>query len=458
MCSIVLALLTGGALHLKPSFVVFIGLALVLFILIYHRLDTGLILTLFWAPFFLFPVSLHSFAIPMVEVMILLTAAAGFSKLMVHLGTQLQMSNSRYPLLSKESFKSITMMDLAVFSLAALALLSLFWTRNPDPARTELRTLIAEPLLFYLLLRIARPNTRTLVMLAATLILAGVIVSVYGLYLYFIGDSAIIAEDGARRLHSIYGSPNNVGLLLGRTIPFALAFVFVSVERRWRWLAAGSLLVMSPALILTQSVGAIALGVPAGIGLVCIGRFRRKALMPLIILAVIGVVGFAILTQVSARFANVLDFSSGTNFVRLRVWESTIAMLHEYPLTGIGMDQFLYHYGGEFLLPDVIWNAELSHPHNFILDFWTRLSVLGLAAFALIQLVFWRGARSVMRVFRERDPSLFAITLGLIGSMAALLAHGMIDNSVFVIDLAFIFMFQLAAMMRLREMSGATAS
>ena len=168
--------------------------------------------------------------------------------------------------------------------------------------------------------------------------------------------------------------------------------------------------------------------------------------------------GFAILTQVSARFANILDFSSGTNFVRLRVWESTIAMLHEYPLTGIGMDQFLYHYGGEFLLPDVIWNAELSHPHNFILDFWTRLSVLGLAAFALIQLVFWRGARSVMRVFRERDPSLFAIALGLIGSMAALLAHGMIDNSVFVIDLAFIFMFQLAAMMRLREMSGATAS
>ena len=43
----------------------------------------------------------------------------------------------------------------------------------------------------------------------------------------------------------------------------------------------------------------------------------------------------------------------------------------------------------------------------------------------------------------------FAMTLGLAGSMAGLLAHGLVDNSVFVIDLAFIFMFQLAAMMRL---------
>ena len=40
--------------------------------------------------------------------------------------------------------------------------------------------------------------------------------------------------------------------------------------------------------------------------------------------------------------------------------------------------------------------------------------------------------------------------------MAALLGHGLIDNSVFVIDLAFIFMFQLAAaLMRLQRIGGA---
>ena len=47
----------------------------------------------------------------------------------------------------------------------------------------------------------------------------------------------------------------------------------------------------------------------------------------------------------------------------------------------------------------------------------------------------------------------YTIALGLGGSMAALLAHGLVDNSVFVIDLAFIFMFQLAAMMRLRQLA-----
>ena len=39
------------------------------------------------------------------------------------------------------------------------------------------------------------------------------------------------------------------------------------------------------------------------------------------------------------------------------------------------------------------------------------------------------------------------------GSMAGLLAHGLIDNSYFVVDLAFIFMFQLAAMLSLSELA-----
>ncbi|MYD11389.1 MAG: hypothetical protein F4X02_15265 [Chloroflexi bacterium] len=75
----------------------------------------------------------------------------------------------------------------------------------------------------------------------------------------------------------------------------------------------------------------------------------------------------------------------------------------------------------------------------------------------MIQLLFWRRALAICRHFRSRDALLFAMTLGLMGSMAALLAHGLIDNSVFVIDLAFIFMFQLAALMRLVEISEAGA-
>ena len=443
--NILLALLTGGALYLSPSLMISLFIAFVLFVLIYHRLESGLILTLFWAPFFLFPVELHTFAFPMVEVVILITAAAGFVRLMVALGKELQMSNSVYPRFGRESLAAFHTMDLAVAAIALLAVVSLLWTHNLETALTELRTLIIEPVLFYVLLRATRPNRATTLRLFASLVVAGVLVALYGFYLYF------VAEAGATRLDSVYGSANNVGLLFGRTIPIAFAFLVSGIDRRFRRLAAASLVIVLPALLLTKSVGAILLGVPAGLIVVSIVRFQRKAIAPILGAGVVGSVGFAIMTRLSPRFASVLDFTSGTDFVRLRLWESTVGIIRDHPLTGIGLDQFLYLFGGQYLKPDAIWDRDLSHPHNFLFDFWTRLSVLGLAAFLMIQLIFWRNATDLVRRFRRADPLLLAMTTGLMGSMAGLLAHGLIDNSIFVIDLAFIFMFQLAALMRLVE-------
>ncbi len=447
--NIVLALLTGGALHLSPNFVLSAILALVLFVLVYQRLESGLILTLLWAPFFLFPVQLHTYAIPMVELMLLITTAAGIWRLMVNLGAQMQMRNAQYSWEIRRRLGAISTMDWAVIGMALLALLSLLWTTHQAPARTEIRTLIVEPLLFYVLLRSTAIDRLTLVRCFAALILAGTLVAAIGLVLYFVVGSTVVAEEGVARLQSVYGSPNNVGLLLGRTIPLALGILAAGMRGWARWLALGSLVLMAPALLLTQSVGAIALGVPAGIAAVLIGRLGRRALLPLAVLGVAGALAFAVLAQFSPRFAGALDFSSGTNFVRLRIWESSIAMLQAHPLRGIGMDQFLYYYGGEYLRPDVIWNPDLSHPHNFALDVWTRLGVFGVALFGVIQLVFWRGARQLLRRFRRGDRQNLAMALGLAGSMAGLLAHGLMDNSIFVIDLAFIFMFQLAASMRL---------
>ncbi len=444
--NIVLALLTGGALYVAESVLITLVLALLLFIQIYHRISNGLILCLFWAPFFLLPVELYTFAIPMVEAILLISTAAAFVKAMVLIGRRHQMSNSASRLSFPSLLRRIEMMDLAVFGIAVLAVISLFWTQHLGTALTELRTLVIEPAIFYLLLRFSRPNRKTLFRLYCTVLIAGVIVCLIGLYDVFLAQ-------GHLPLKSVYGSPNNVGLLLGRAVPLALALVLVDVHSRLRWIGAACLAVMLPALILTQSIGAILLGVPAAMAAVILGRFGRRAVAPLLVLAAIGLVAVVILLQASATFASALDFTSGTSFVRLRLWESTVSMLQDRPITGIGLDQFLYYFGGQYIRPDAIWDADLSHPHNFVLDFWTRLSVFGLALFALIQLMFWRRARMVLERCRQREPLLLSMTLGLIGSMAALLAHGAVDNSVFVIDLAFIFMFQLAAVLRLRQLA-----
>lgn len=452
---ILLALATGGLLYLSPWILLSIIASLALFALIYQRLETGLLLTLFWAPFFLFPVELYQFAIPMVEVLILLTASAALLRSGVWLGEQYQMANSDFPLSAKTLFSRVKTLDLAVLGIALVATLSLSWTRHLDVALTEWRTLIVEPTLFYVILRAARPSRRTLLHCAWVLVGAALIVCAIGLWRYFAGNDVIVAEAGARRLISVYGSPNNVGLLLGRALPFALALLLVAHDRRARgaWMAA--LAVMGLTALLTQSVGALLLGLPIGIAVTLVGYARRKALLPLLGIGAALAAGLAALTTVSARFANLLDFSSGTNFLRLRLWESAIAIIRDHAFTGIGLDQFLYFYSGEYVRPDAIWDLNLSHPHNIALDFWTRLGLAGPMLLLLAQVLFWRYALFALSKFRHTDKVGFALTLGLMGSMAALLAHGLIDNSVFVIDLAFIFMFQLAAIARLHELGTA---
>lgn len=457
--NILLALLSGGLLYLSTSFLISIILAFGLFVLVYYRPENGLVLTLLWAPFFLFPLEIYAFAFPMVEVMLLITAAAGCTRFMVALGSQLQMRNSAFPLLSRRMLDRLHPMDYALAAIALLGIISLLWAQHPETARTELRTLIFEPLIFYVLLRGLRPSKQTLVKFFAALVVAGVLVAIIGLFLYFSREGSFYsAEYGFRRLDSVYGSANNAGLLFGRAIPIALAFLLVAPGRRARQLAGLALLCMLPALALTLSSGAILIGVPTGLITVLLAVYRRRAIAPLLALSALTLSVFALLTRISDRLANILDFTAGTTFVRLRLWESTIAMLRDHPLTGIGLDQFLYQYGGKYLKPDAIWDRDLSHPHNFVLDFWTRLGMLGMLGFFVIQFLFWRATFWLLRSSRDGDAIIFVLTVSLMGSMTALLSHGLIDNSVFVIDLAFIFMFQLAALVRLSQLASAPNS
>jgi len=57
----------------------------------------------------------------------------------------------------------------------------------------------------------------------------------------------------------------------------------------------------------------------------------------------------------------------------------------------------------------------------------------GIVALAWLQIGFWRTA---WRLYRSQPGPLI---LGLMGSMVIFLGHGLVDNSYFLIDLAFAF-------------------
>lgn len=432
------AIATAGLVYLEPGFIITLAALAVLFVIFYHRQDIGLLLTLFWAPFFLFPVELLQFAFPIAEMLLLLTVMAWLLRLLSDWGRLRQTGARLNPLNLK-----LSGLDWAITAWVILGVTSLIWAELRPQAMTDLRVTMIEPALFYIILRTRCSDKKTQLALVDALIAAGFTISVIGFLMFLRGESIITAEAGVPRLASVYGSPNNLGLFLGRCLPFALAFALASIDLRRRILAASAFAAMLLAAVMSQSAGAIFLGVPAAVASVLLLKWGRRAVLLLSGLAAVGTFLLSIALR-SARFARLLDFESGTNFARLRVWQSALNIISDHPITGIGPDQFLYAFRGTYILPDAWQEPNLSHPHNIVLDFWLRLGIIGVVVLCWIQAQFWLKACRLFHELRTSDPLYAALMAGVMSSMVNLLSHGLVDNSVFVNDLAYVFVFLLA--------------
>jgi len=316
----------------------------------------------------------------------------------------------------------------AAFLVAALVTLP--FTSHLKEALRELRVVVAEPALFYVLAvttwRSLADVWRALVALAVL----GIGMALFSLYHYWL-IGVVENTGGVKRILAIYHSPNHLALALGRVMPVALALVVFGglVRRAARGLAvtgAASFALMTVVLYFTYSRGGL-IGIAAAALVVLAGWRWRLAVGA----AALGVLVALVLPMVAGeRFGQVLPLVQ-----RVYVWQAAWAMALDHPLTGVGLDNFLYHYP-QYILAEAKLEPDMSHPHNLFLDFWLRMGILGLAALALTVGRFWE---QIHRLISHTDPWAKWAGLALAASMVDFLVHGLIDNSYFLIDLAFLF-------------------
>jgi O-antigen ligase len=349
----------------------------------------------------------------------------------------------------------------ALFLLAGLWGAAIALPTARDEALRELRWLIVEPLAFYAMLRwCAARWERTYQIATLALIVSGVAAASLGL-LQFVGldlvpllgqkrsfSDNVIVIGMVRRVASVYGHPNNLGLFLGRVWPLSLA-LGVSAWRlrgiapRWQAIGlVGAALIQLCGMAVSFSRGAwIGAVVAAGVlvlGLVGARMTQRRALAlgALAALLVVAVGGAALALRAEGDSAN----------VRMLLWREAIAYLNIHPL-GIGLDQFLaYHNPASGLSridQSLVGTSEVyaAHPHNLLLDIWLRMGPLGVVAFG------WLIVRQLRRAASSlREPLEQPLLLGALAAMAAALTHGLVDHFYFVPDLAIIFWLLVALM------------
>lgn len=331
-------------------------------------------------------------------------------------------------------------MNLLLALIVSWALLAAVQATHTDLALREWRTVFFTGGLFALLLvsslRLSlQPEADQRLLLGAWLA-GALVVAVIGLWQYADNEMLINAE-GVQRVRAFYGSPNNLALYLERALAPIIAFALFTEQRTIRWLAAGAALLMGGALLLTFSKGALLLGLPAMLVVLWVGglvllRQRGQSRRLLWAIALIGLLVGVALTPFlgTERFQRLLDFQGGTGFVRLQLWRSAWQMALDHPLFGVGPDNFLYAYRSLYLLPAAWQEPNLNHPHNWPVDWWTRLGLPGLLLallwFGALLVQHWRGLRT------SRQPVLY---LGLLAATVAALAHGLIDASYALPDL-----------------------
>ena len=402
--------------------------------LIYLRVDIGLSYAVFSIPFFLYPRSIFGKSFSTVEALVLLCCAAWCVR---WLRQEILRSSTRSALANLQSWssrwgRSLSSLDWAVLAFVLLAAISLLFSANLGVSIREFRVIIVEPAVLYFLLRQAGLRDKQLLRLPDALVLAGLAVSVFGLYQYFVSGDVIVTE-GVRRIRGVYASPNNLSLLLGRIIPLGISGLLVAKPPR-RHAYGAALVPLVLCLFLTYSRGGWLLSLPAGLLTIGLLRGRRATLLALA--AIILSVALLLPIVGTERFLSLLQVGEGTTFFRLKLWQASLAMIRDHPITGVGLDNFLYRYP-DYMLPEAWQEPGLSHPHNIVLDYWTRLGIGGIAALLWLQTAFFRQALGLYRRLPDGDQR--AIILGLVASMVSALAHGLIDNSYFLVDLAFVF-------------------
>ncbi|MCB0162582.1 MAG: O-antigen ligase family protein, partial [Anaerolineae bacterium] len=324
-------------------------------------------------------------------------------------------------------------------SFIILGLLATLFAQNFGVSMFAWRTMVLGPVIFCgLILLIAPLEQAPTWRLVNAFVLGAVVHAAIALALYFFDHQFIAAEGVRRAVGPVYPTPNNLALFLERAWPILLAVSLLPGQPRQQRVMYGlGLGIVTAALYLTFSRGTLLLALPSAlVGMVLLVGFYRKQWRRGLLGAGIGLallLAALLPLLVTTRLATVIDYSQGTGFFRLKLWQSALMMLRDHWLLGVGLNNFLYQYRTFYILPEAWQEPNLSHPHNLILDFGTSLGVGGIIILIGLQVQFWTRACSE---YQKRPTSLL---LGLMGSMIVILTHGLVDHAYFLVDLAFAF-------------------
>jgi len=289
-----------------------------------------------------------------------------------------------------------------------------------------------EPIMFFVVLVnvLQKENTKQVILWAlgiSTIIISWLAIfqkfTAFGIY----EPSWIAAAN--RRVTSIFSSPNAVGLYLAPIV--AIYFGWLLTELKDLQKTFLKLAIVIPALIailFTISQGTW-LGLAAAITFLAFFGWNKKYTTGIVVGLIIIILAIPITRDIVLPFITFSD-TAGKNRLELVQLGSQQLRSFKTFIFGSGILGFA-EIQNTFRNPLKI--EPLLYPHNIILNFWLEIGLLGLIAFAMIVIKFFKTAKE--KILQQKNW----LTLGVVAAMITILVHGLIDVPYFKNDLAVLF-------------------
>lgn len=275
--------------------------------------------------------------------------------------------------------------------------------------------------------------------LLSTLLVSSLAVVVYGFYQYIYGIdvTSMLWVDGEQfpelktRVFSTMQNPNILAGYLLVMMSLLFGVICKIRKKKAKILLGACFILMGICLGMTYCRGA---WISLVLVIAAYGLFHnRKILFALVLVCVLVLVFDASIAERLISAFNVSDTSSNMRFA---LWESTVAMISEHPLLGIGWGAYwmVYPEYDFFIQNDAV---KIVHAHNMYLNFAAEIGIAGFLSFMAYMIGHLYLALSNTHL--TKSNLLNGVMLGAGLSILCVAINGFTDYVLFNIELSMLF-------------------
>lgn len=220
-------------------------------------------------------------------------------------------------------------------------------------------------------------------------VIAGVFVSIYGIFQYVFGWNTTNAwideemfEEATMRAYSTMENPNVLGEYLLLVIPLSAAFMVKAKKKSIEQLFyMGVFAVSALCMVFTQSRGCWLGLILATVVFITFYNGKLWGLLPIVFV----ILPFVIPDTMLDRFMSVGNLEDSSTSYRVFIWLGTFKMLKDFWIGGIGMGEGAFRT----VYPLYSYNAIVApHSHNTFLQLLVEGGIAALSTFVIAMIVF----------------------------------------------------------------------